>query len=116
MILGATLDGGLGQIVVGDLPAETQIALLRVIQEHEFERVGGSQPISANVRIIAATNRDLEDAIVAGTFRLDLFYRLNVFPIDVPPLRERKQDIPLLAEHFIRRHARSMGKKIESID
>jgi PAS domain S-box-containing protein len=101
---------------VGDLPGETQIALLRVIQEKEFERVGGTRPVSANVRIIAATNRVLEDAIVAGTFRLDLFYRLNVFPIDVPPLRERKQDIPLLAEHFIKRHARAVGKKIESID
>lgn len=101
---------------VGELPAETQIALLRVIQEKEFERVGGSQPVSANVRIIAATNRNLEDAIAAGTFRLDLFYRLNVFPIEVPSLRERKQDISLLAEYFIKRHARAIGKKIETID
>src|SRR5688572_17340551 len=71
---------------IGELPAETQIALLRVIQEREFERVGGSQPIPTDVRVIAATNRDLQDAVAAGTFQLDLFYRLNVFPIEVPPL------------------------------
>jgi transcriptional regulator with GAF, ATPase, and Fis domain len=101
---------------VGELPAETQIALLRVIQEREFERVGGAQPIPTNVRVIAATNRDLEDAVVAGTFRLDLFYRLNVFPIKVPPLRERKQDIPMLLEYFIKRYANKAGKTIGSID
>jgi PAS domain S-box-containing protein len=101
---------------VGEFLAETQITLLRVIQEHEFERVGGSQPISADVRIIAATNRNLEDAIAAGTFRLDLFYRLNVFPIEVPPLRERKQDIPLLLDYFIKRHASEAGKNIQKID
>jgi transcriptional regulator with GAF, ATPase, and Fis domain len=101
---------------VGELPAETQIALLRVIQEREFERVGGAQPIPTNVRVIAATNRNLEDAVVAGTFRLDLFYRLNVFPIKVPPLRERKQDIPMLLEYFIKRYASRAGKTIESID
>ncbi|HEY7221659.1 MAG TPA: sigma 54-interacting transcriptional regulator [Candidatus Binatia bacterium] len=101
---------------VGDLPAETQIALLRVIQEREFERVGGSHPISTNARIIAATNRNLEDAIVAGTFRLDLFYRLNVFPIELPSLRERKADIPALVEYFIKRHATDAGKRIRMVD
>ena len=101
---------------VGDLPAETQISLLRVIQEREFERVGGSHPISTNARIIAATNRNLEDAIVAGTFRLDLFYRLNVFPIELPSLRERKADIPALVEYFIKRHAMDAGKKIRMVD
>ena len=101
---------------VGDLPAETQIALLRVIQEREFERVGGSHPISTNARIIAATNRNLEDGIVAGTFRLDLFYRLNVFPIELPSLRERKADIPALVEYFIKRHAMTTGKRIRMVD
>jgi PAS domain S-box-containing protein len=101
---------------VGDLPAETQISLLRVIQEREFERVGGSHPISTNARVIAATNRNLEDAIVAGTFRLDLFYRLNVFPIELPSLRERKADIPALVEYFIKRHATNAGKRIRMVD
>jgi PAS domain S-box-containing protein len=101
---------------VGELPAETQIALLRVLQEHEFERVGGNQAIRTDVRVISATNRDLQAAIAAGVFRSDLFYRLNVFPIDVPPLRERKDDITMLVEYFIHRYARQAGKKIKSID
>ena len=101
---------------IGELPAETQIALLRVLQEREFERVGGSQPISIDVRVITASNRDLQDAIAAGTFRLDLFHRLNVFPIEVPPLRERKEDIPILLEYFIKRYSDKAGKTIRSID
>ena len=96
---------------IGELPAETQIALLRVLQEHEFERVGGNQAIRTDVRVIAATNRDLQEAIAAGTFRSDLFYRLNVFPIEVPPLRARKEDIAMLVEYFIDRFARQAGKR-----
>lgn len=101
---------------VGELPMETQISLLRVIQEREFERVGSSQPTSVDVRIIAATNRDLEAAVKAGTFRQDLFYRLNVFPINVPSLRERKDDIPLLTEHLVARYAERIGRKFETIN
>jgi formate hydrogenlyase transcriptional activator len=101
---------------VGELPAETQIALLRVLQEHEFERVGGTRSIRADVRVIAATNRDLQAAISAGSFRSDLFYRLNVFPIEIPALRERIEDISLLVEYFIDRYARKAGKKVRSID
>jgi transcriptional regulator with GAF, ATPase, and Fis domain len=101
---------------VGELPAETQITLLRVLQEREFERVGGNQPIQADVRVVAATNRDLEAAITAGTFRSDLFYRLNVFPIEVPPLRERREDIPLLVEYFIAHFARKAGKSFRGIN
>jgi len=101
---------------VGELPMETQVALLRVLQEQEFERVGGSQTLRVNVRVIAATNRDLEAAIAAGTFRGDLFYRLNVFPIEIPSLRERKEDIPLLVEYFIDRFARKAGKNIRGIN
>jgi formate hydrogenlyase transcriptional activator len=101
---------------VGELPPETQIALLRVLQEHEFERVGGSRLIRADVRVIAATNRDLQVAISAGFFRSDLFYRLNVFPIEIPSLRERREDIPLLVEYFIDRYARKAGKDIRGVN
>jgi len=101
---------------VGELPDETQLALLRVLQEREFERVGGTAPIRSDVRVIAATNRDLQMAIASGGFRSDLFYRLNVFPIDVPPLRERTEDIPMLVEYFIDRYARKAGKKFRGIN
>jgi transcriptional regulator with GAF, ATPase, and Fis domain len=101
---------------VGELPAETQITLLRVLQEREFERVGGNQNIRTNVRVIAATNRDLETAIAAGTFRSDLFYRLNVFPIEIPPLRGRREDIPLLVKYFIDYFARKAGKNFSGIN
>jgi formate hydrogenlyase transcriptional activator len=101
---------------IGDIPAETQIALLRVLQEREFERVGGGRPVSVDVRVVAATNRDLKPAVDAGTFRLDLFYRLNVFPVHVPSLRERTDDIPLLAKYFIDRAASSAGKKIRNVE
>jgi PAS domain S-box-containing protein len=101
---------------IGELPSETQIALLRVLQEHEFERIGASRPIRVDVRVIVATNRDLQAAIRAGTFRSDLFYRINVFPIEMPPLRDRKEDIPLLVEYFIDRFARKAGKKIVRIN
>jgi formate hydrogenlyase transcriptional activator len=100
---------------VGDLPAETQLALLRVLQEREFERVGGTHVLKADVRVIAATNRDLKAAVAAGTFRSDLFYRLNVFPIELPALREREEDIPLLVEYFIDRYATNAGRTIRSI-
>src|SRR6202041_2332683 len=101
---------------VGELPAETQIVLLRVLQEHEFERVGGTRRMRTDVRVIAATNRDLEAAITTGSFRSDLFYRLNVFPIEIPPLRKRKEDIQLLVEYFIDRYARKAGKRITTAD
>jgi PAS domain S-box-containing protein len=100
---------------VGDLPAETQIALLRVLQEREFERVGGGRPIPCDVRVVAATNRDLQKAIAEGAFRSDLFYRLNVFPLEMPPLRNRKEDIPLLIHYFIDRYAKQAGKRITHV-
>src|SRR5260221_663514 len=101
---------------VGDLPAETQVALLRVLQEREFERVGGSQTVSVDVRVIAATNRDLTSAVAEGRFRQELFYRLNVFPVRLPALRERVSDISLLVGYLIDRYAQKAGKKIRNID
>ena len=101
---------------IGELPSETQIALLRVLQEREFERVGGNQVVRADVRLIAATNRDLQAAVAAGTFRSDLYYRLNVFPIETPPLRDRQADIPILIDYFIARYAAKAGKSIKSIE
>jgi formate hydrogenlyase transcriptional activator len=101
---------------IGDMPAETQVTLLRVLQEREFERVGGNRSIPVDVRVIAATNCDLAAAVDSRKFRLDLFYRLNVFPIHVPPLRERREDILLLAKYFIERYAANAGKRIRSVD
>src|SRR6202035_2064565 len=100
---------------VGELPLETQVALLRVLQEREFERLGGSQTVSVDVRVLAATNRDLSATVTEGKFRQDLFYRLNVFPIRVPALRERVDDIPLLVEYLIERYSQKAGKKIRNI-
>jgi formate hydrogenlyase transcriptional activator len=101
---------------IGELPAETQVALLRVLQEREFQRVGSNQTIRANVRVIAATHRDLPAAIEAGTFRSDLYYRINVFPLEIPALRERKEDIRLLVKYFIHRYCSKAGKDVKSID
>jgi PAS domain S-box-containing protein len=100
---------------VGELPLDTQVKLLRVLQEQEFERVGGAQTLKVNVRVIAATNRNLQEQVQRGAFRADLFYRLNIFPLEIPPLRERSADIALLANYFVREFARRFGKRITSI-
>jgi formate hydrogenlyase transcriptional activator len=101
---------------IAEIPAETQVMLLRVLQERVIERVGGNRPIAVNVRVIAATNRNLREFVDQGHFRSDLFYRLNVFPIQVPPLRERREDIPALINHFISRFARRMNKDITRVN
>lgn len=100
---------------IGEMPLETQVKLLRVLQEKEIERIGGRETLKINVRIVAATNKTLEKEIAEGRFRMDLYYRLNVFPITLPPLRERKEDIPLLAIHFMRHYSQSLGKSIDGI-
>jgi formate hydrogenlyase transcriptional activator len=100
---------------VGDIPIEIQPKLLRALQEREFERLGSTHTREVNVRLVAATNRDLEKMIADKEFRSDLYYRLNVFPIRIPPLRERKEDIPLLARHFVQKFAKEMQKPIEAI-
>jgi formate hydrogenlyase transcriptional activator len=101
---------------IGEIPMDTQIALLRVLQERQLERVGGNRPIPVDVRVVAATNHDLSVAIAEGSFRSDLSYRLNVFPIHVPPLRKRREDIPILVEYFVERFAEQMAKRIRQID
>lgn len=101
---------------VGDLPLEAQVKLLRVLQEQEFERVGGTQTVRVDTRIVAATNRDLAEATQRGAFRPDLYFRLNIFPIVLPPLRDRREDIPVLAKHFVREFSRRMNRSIEQID
>src|ERR1700722_7503020 len=101
---------------IGELPHETQTALLRVLQERQFERVGGNHVLSTDVRVIAATNRDLAAAVASGAFRADLFYRLNVFPVHVPPLRSRREDVPMLVEYFVKRYTEKAGKQISKID
>src|SRR3984957_13592426 len=101
---------------IGDIPAETQVTLLRVLQEREFERVGGTHPVPIDVRVLAATNCDLRAAVVAGKFRADLYYRLNVFPIHMPALRDRMDDIPSLVEHLIARCAAKIGKNVRCVD
>jgi transcriptional regulator with GAF, ATPase, and Fis domain len=101
---------------IGELPPDTQVALLRVLQEREFERLGGTQTIRVDVRVIAATNRDLAAAVAGGSFREDLFYRLNVFPIEVPPLRERTEDVLTLVEYFVQRYAARTGKSFRAVE
>ena len=100
---------------IGDLALELQVKLLRVLQEGQIERVGGTRSIPVNVRVIAATHRDLQEAVASGRFRADLYYRLNVFPIHIPPLRERREDIPLLVRHFTMKYAARLGKPIDNI-
>src|SRR5262249_49605305 len=97
---------------VGEVPLDLQAKLLRVLEEGEFERVGGSHPIKVNVRVIAATNRNLEEAVRNGTFRPDLYYRLSIFPITLPPLRERREDVPMLVKHMVTQFSRKLGKTI----
>jgi two-component system response regulator AtoC len=101
---------------VGDLPLDVQVKLLRVLQEREFERVGGTDTIKVDVRVVSATHRDLEQQIAAGEFREDLYYRLNVFPIHLPPLRDRPSDLPLLCDHFIQKYAQTIGKRVRGVD
>jgi formate hydrogenlyase transcriptional activator len=101
---------------IGELPPETQVALLRVLQERTLERIGGLRPVAVDVRVLAATNRDLDAAIAEGSFRKDLFYRLNVFPVHVPALRERSADIPLLVEYLVTRYAQKGAKRIQRIE
>jgi formate hydrogenlyase transcriptional activator len=101
---------------VGELPPEAQVSLLRVLQEREFERVGSNRPLPVDVRVLAASNRDLKSAVAQGKFREDLYYRLNVFPIEVPALRDRADDVPLLVEYLVQRFAQKAGKKIRRID
>jgi len=101
---------------VGDLPVDVQVKLLRVLQEREFERVGGAETVKVDVRVVSATHRDLEAQIAAGEFREDLYYRLNVFPIHLPPLRERPGDIAVLCEHFIQKYAQTIGKRVRGVD
>ena len=100
---------------IGEIPVEMQVKLLRALQESEFERVGGIKTIAVDVRLIAATNRDLEELIRGGRFREDLFYRLNVVPIALPPLRDRREDVPLLVSHFIEKYDRRLGKRVERV-
>ena len=109
-------DGTLFLDEIGELPLELQVKLLRALQEKEIERVGGKETIKVNVRIVAATNRDLEKEMIAGRFRSDLYFRLNIFPIQLPPLRERREDIPVLASHFIKLHAKKIGRRIEALN
>jgi formate hydrogenlyase transcriptional activator len=101
---------------IGEMPMDVQVKLLRVLQEHEFERIGNSHPIRADVRVVAATNRDLQKSMHEGGFRADLFYRLNVFPIALPPLRERLGDIPVLTHFFVQKHASRLARRIEAVD